>query len=155
MSASGQLQLKLLRNDMNANKSLQRTSSLFCSPADAEHHHYVESRESTAMTVFKIIREALFGPDKSDTEYYTYVANELSQRVVEPGLWARALAESEYDASKARARYIALRVVVLKRQADSYAKAQADLAEFRSNVDVAYRKRDYATCHQWMDLPCE
>ncbi len=105
------------------------------------------------MTVLKKIGEALFGSDTSDTEYYAYVAEEISRGVIESGLWTRALAETQYNEAKSRARYIALRVALLKQEISSDTKAQADLQEFRNKLDAAYYKGDYATClNGWWSL---
>ena len=105
------------------------------------------------MTVFKRLSEALFGPDTSDTEYYSHVAQELAAGHVEDGLWARALADTGYVTDKARARYITLRVSFIKDQVSATNKAREELVRFRANLDVAYRRRDYATCFTgWTSL---
>lgn len=50
----------------------------------------------------------------TDQHHYDIVAGELQQRVLKPGLWARAIAESGGDEEKARAFYIRFRVTELK-----------------------------------------
>lgn len=51
-----------------------------------------------------------------DQKYYDIVADELAKKVIKPGLWARALAETGTDNAEARARYISLRVSELKKE---------------------------------------
>ena len=105
------------------------------------------------MTVFRKLSEALFGPNTSDTEYFGYVAQELAERKIDGGLWARALSETDYDERKARARYITLRVSHLKEQVRAAAKAKTDLDAFRAKLDASYGRRDYAACFNgWAHL---
>ena len=98
------------------------------------------------MAILKTVREAPFGPDTSDTEYFSYVAQEISSGFIDDGLWTRALAETQYDERKARARYITLRVSVIMREVASESAAHARLAEFRRSLDLAYQLKDYETC---------
>ena len=108
------------------------------------------------MAILKTVREALFGPDTSDTEYYSYVAQEISSGFIDDGLWTRALAETQYDERKARARYITLRVSVIMREVASESAAHARLAEFRRSLDLAYQQKDYETCLAgWSKLATE
>ena len=51
-----------------------------------------------------------------DQHYYDVVGEELAQKVIKPGLWARALAETGSDDSRARSRYIVLRVAELEEE---------------------------------------
>jgi hypothetical protein len=50
----------------------------------------------------------------SDQKYFDLVAKELAARNLNPGIWARALAESGGDDARARAAYIRLRAQELK-----------------------------------------
>ena len=50
-----------------------------------------------------------------DQHYYDLVAEELAQKNLKPGLWARALAESGADDKRTQAYYIRLRVAELQR----------------------------------------
>jgi hypothetical protein len=52
----------------------------------------------------------------SDQKYFDLVAKELAARNLNPGIWARALAESDGDEAKARAAYIRFRAQELKRE---------------------------------------
>ena len=49
-------------------------------------------------------------------KYFDAVAEELAQKSVKPGLWARAMAESGTDDARARASYIRLRVAELQEE---------------------------------------
>lgn len=52
----------------------------------------------------------------SDQRYYEIVAQELQDRVLRPGLWTRAVAETGDEESAARALYIRFRVAELMQQ---------------------------------------
>lgn len=51
-----------------------------------------------------------------DEDDYAAVVEELRQRIRREGIWARAVAESDGDMSKAQARYIKYRVETLKEE---------------------------------------
>ncbi|MGH8562664.1 MAG: hypothetical protein ACREXW_00725 [Gammaproteobacteria bacterium] len=53
----------------------------------------------------------MFGDDET---YYTCVAKEIDSDQDRPGLRAKALAETDYEERRARARYLKLRVKVTK-----------------------------------------
>ncbi len=50
----------------------------------------------------------------NDEKYYAEVLREMNSGIRRDGIWAKALADSEYDEKKAKARYIKLRVQSLK-----------------------------------------
>lgn len=50
----------------------------------------------------------------NDEHYYARAAEEIAGGEVRPGLWAKALAETDYDEPRARARYLKLRVRAMK-----------------------------------------
>lgn len=50
----------------------------------------------------------------SDESLYEKVAEEIQRGEIRTGLWAKALAEADYDEAKAKARYLKLRVSSLK-----------------------------------------
>jgi len=105
------------------------------------------------MTIFKAISEALFGPDTSDTKYYSYVCQEISDGLIDSGIWTRALAETEYEEWRARARYIVLRVAYLRQEVAKQLKDQAANIEYRKQLDAAYKSKDYAACFKgWVTL---
>lgn len=52
----------------------------------------------------------------SDQRYYDIVAQELQSRILRPGLWARAVAETGGEGAAARALYIRYRVAELTQQ---------------------------------------
>ena len=54
-------------------------------------------------------------PD-SQQQYYDVVAAELAQKILKPGIWARAMAEAGTDDARAQAYYIRLRVAELKEE---------------------------------------
>ena len=50
----------------------------------------------------------------NDEKYYAEVLREMNSGIRRDGIWAKALADSDYDEKKAQARYIKLRVQSLK-----------------------------------------
>ena len=50
----------------------------------------------------------------NDEKYYAEVLREMNSGVRRDGIWAKALADSDYDEKRAKARYIKLRVQSLK-----------------------------------------
>lgn len=61
--------------------------------------------------------------------YYDAVAAELKNRQINEGLWARALAESGADDSRARARYIKLRVDFLREKEQERIQGEEERVE--------------------------
>jgi hypothetical protein len=53
---------------------------------------------------------------EAEQRYYDIVADEMAQKILTPGLWARALAESGADDARAQAYYIRLRVAEMRRE---------------------------------------
>lgn len=75
--------------------------------------------------------DKIFGPSTTDEEYYALVSEEISSGQIRPGLWAKALANCEYDETKAKAIYLKMRVKTLKeelKQAENAAFAELNLA---------------------------
>lgn len=53
---------------------------------------------------------------EAEQHYYDVVAEEVAQKNLKPGLWARALAESGADDARAQAYYIRLRVAEMRQE---------------------------------------
>ena len=56
----------------------------------------------------------------SDQRFYDAVAQEIQSGALQPGVWARALADSDGNESRARAKYIRLRVAQMAAEAQSH-----------------------------------
>jgi hypothetical protein len=65
----------------------------------------------------------------SDQKYFDQVAEELAARNLNPGIWARALAESGGDEARARAAYIRLRAQELKGKDAESKKGERSILE--------------------------
>lgn len=108
------------------------------------------------MGLFDSIKAAISGSSASDEAYYEEVVRELSDGSMRPGLWAKALAETGYDELKAKARYIQLRVEVLKaefgqlrRELENDERAHRQILadeqrRMESDALPAYRRGDYS-----------
>ena len=66
------------------------------------------------MSIIGRFRSAAAARRKLEEILYECVATELSNGEQKAGLWAQALAETDYDEKKAKAKYITLRVQSLK-----------------------------------------
>ena len=67
-----------------------------------------------------------------DQKYFDQVAQELNNGNIDPGVWARALADTSDESAKAKARYINLRVNILKKL------EQEHVAKTRAQARQAY-----------------
>ena len=74
----------------------------------------------------------------SEIQLYELVADELEQGEQSKGLWAKALAEGEGNLEKAKGRYIALRVEMIK---DEWAYAEKAAIELQKKQKKQAKKR--------------
>lgn len=90
----------------------------------------------------------MFGNDEA---YYAHAAQEISGGDVRPGLWAKALAETDYDEPRARARYLKLRVRLLKAEVaeDRRLVREQERAMERRADEEAGRERTSASRVAW------
>lgn len=106
-----------------------------------------------------------------DSEFlYGVVARELSENVISPGLYAKALSESEGNECRARARYIKLRVAALRVERSAQDEAGARLAarmprepsvkSVNSSIEAPKRRSTKAERWRlckfllWVTVPC-
>ena len=73
------------------------------------------------MNIFERVRSLISGPGNDDNVLYGAVAEELESGVLDKAIWTRALAETDYDQGKAKARYIQHRVKSLRDQLETLA----------------------------------
>ena len=71
--------------------------------------------------------------NQTEEALYTRAANEITNREIRPGLWAKAFAEVAGDEQKASARYIELRVETIKLEA-SAAEENRRLVQIQAHV---------------------
>lgn len=107
------------------------------------------------MGLFDSIKNAISGGGADDEVYYEAVALEISSGNIRPGLWVKALAETGYQEHKAKARYIQLRVEVLKGEVRQFRTElvneersrrqllEAEQHHIESDAVPAYRRGDY------------
>ena len=79
------------------------------------------------MNIFSSAKAKLAAQKLAEEHLYELAAEEIAANNIRPGLWAKAIAESDGDDAKAKARYIKLRVEAMKAEADLQ-----DYAAFRS-----------------------
>lgn len=65
---------------------------------------------------------------------YEFVATELEQGVMSKGLWAKALAETEFDDLRARALYMRMRVAILREELRELVPQLSQIASARSRL---------------------
>jgi|TARA_R110000787_G_scaffold13751_5_gene42861 hypothetical protein len=84
------------------------------------------------MSIFDKFKTQSIGARLIEEKLYEVVANELQNGVRRNGLWAKALAKSQGDESKAKALYISYRVQSLKDESEiSEARKEHELEESR------------------------
>ena len=66
------------------------------------------------MSFFTSVKARLAARKLADENLYELAAEEMAANNIRPGLWAKAIAEAEGDDTKASARYIKLRVEMMK-----------------------------------------
>lgn len=65
---------------------------------------------------------------------YEFVAIELEQGAMSKGLWAKALAETEFDDLRARALYMKMRVAILREELRELMPQLSQIANTRSRI---------------------
>ena len=68
------------------------------------------------MGIFDRLRDMLTQPSIDDAHLYAEIANELDSGFLRDGIWAKALAESGFDESKARTLYMRMAVKALAKE---------------------------------------
>jgi len=66
------------------------------------------------MEFFQFLRDRGSPPSPTDELLYEFVASELANSTVKQGLWTKALSESEWNESKAKASYVRMRIAQLR-----------------------------------------
>ena len=83
------------------------------------------------MSIFTSAKAKLAAQKIAEEQLYEAAAEEIAANNIRPGLWAKAIAESDGDDAKAKARYIKLRVETMKAEADlgQFAREEAKKAK--------------------------
>lgn len=68
------------------------------------------------MELFQFLRDRGSPPSPTDELLYEFVANELANSMVKQGLWTKALSESDWNESKAKASYVRMRIAQLREE---------------------------------------
>ena len=63
---------------------------------------------------FQFLRDRRSPPSPTDELLYEFVASELSNSVVKQGLWTKALSDSDWNESIAKASYVRMRIMQLR-----------------------------------------
>jgi hypothetical protein len=81
------------------------------------------------MGILNSVRDFLTQPSIADTELYAQVAREIDSGHYRQGLWAKALAESDFDDNKARALYMRMAVKAIQAEKQDAKKNAFELFE--------------------------
>ena len=83
-----------------------------------------------AMGIFSSTKAKLAASKLVEEQLYEAAANEVASGQIRQGIWAQALAETDGNEPAAKARYLKLRVEIMKAEADvmTYATEQASSA---------------------------
>ena len=90
------------------------------------------------MSIFTSAKAKLAAQKLAEEQLYEFAAEEIAANNIRPGLWAKAIAESDGDDAKAKARYIKLRVETMKAEAD----LQDHASENAYKAEAEMRKRE-------------
>jgi TPR repeat protein len=119
------------------------------------------------MSFFESIKSAIYGSYIADEMFYEAVAQEVLSGDIRPGLWVKCLADTGYNESKAKARYINLRVEILKREVIELRRAyeiqgrsrqqliENEQRQIELDAVPAYERRDYDRAFQGFTLLAE
>lgn len=96
------------------------------------------------MGLFDTIKNTIIGSRVDDEAHYEYVSNEVSQGIIRPGLWAKALAITGHDENRAKGEYLKLRVEALKLEIRENSAQQSRFSkELENDSWPAYQRGDY------------
>lgn len=105
------------------------------------------------MSILNRLRDALVVLDTTDEALYAVVAREIASGTLREGLWAKALAESQFDAEIAKAKYINLRVASLKQELADTERTQRERKRISARLHSAFKRRSYDECFAgWSQL---
>lgn len=105
------------------------------------------------MSIIKKLRDALVGPDTTDEVLYATVSREIALGTLREGLWARALADSQFDMATAKAKYISLRVASLKQEMADAQQIQREQERLSARLHSAFARKSYDECFAgWSQL---
>ena len=83
------------------------------------------------MHLFEFLNGRSDGTSKQEELLFEFVANELEEGTLSKGLWTKALAETNFDDTRARALYIKMRVASLHAELQEIAPHLKQLDEAR------------------------
>ena len=84
------------------------------------------------MGIFTSAKAKLAAQKLAEEQLFEFAAEEIAANNIRPGLWAKAIAESDGDDAKAKARYIKLRVEAMKAEADLSSYVQETATKSRA-----------------------
>ncbi|MDC6459922.1 hypothetical protein PQY66_06235 [Luminiphilus sp.] len=93
------------------------------------------------MSIFTSAKAKLAAQKLAEEKLYELAAEEITANNIRPGLWAKAIAESDGDDAKAKARYIKLRVETMKAEADLQDYASANVEKERAEMEKREEER--------------
>ena len=91
------------------------------------------------MSFFSSAKAKLAASKLAEEQLYAQAAEEIASGQIRQGLWAKAIAETDGDDAAAKARYLKLRVEIMKAEAEvtDYAMKQAAKFVEPTEVDLA------------------
>ena len=90
------------------------------------------------MSLFSSAKAKLAASKLAEEQLYAQAAEEVASGQIRQGLWAKAIAETDGDDAAAKARYLKLRVEIMKAEAEvtDYAMKQAAKTVEPTEVDL-------------------
>lgn len=88
------------------------------------------------MGILNRLKDALHEPSIDDADLYADIAREIDSGNLRPGIWAKALAEADFDEKKGRALY--MRMAVRARQQEISAEMKCENLRQQTEMNQAY-----------------
>lgn len=93
------------------------------------------------MSIFSSAKAKLAAQKLAEERLYELAHEEITANNIRPGLWAKALAETDGNEVSAKARYIKLRVDAMKAEADLQEYADETLQKNQAEADKREKEK--------------
>lgn len=105
------------------------------------------------MSIFSSAKAKLAAQKLAEEHLYELAAEEIANNQIRPGLWAKAIAESDGDDAKAKARYIKLRVETMKAESDLKGYASENSEKENAEMQRQEEKRQRQEARDALNQP--
>ena len=89
------------------------------------------------MNISDFLRDKGSPPSPTDEILYEFVATELSNSILKQGLWTKSLSDCDWDEKKAKALYVKMRILQLRKSLIDEVTKQNELRPLRDGPLLA------------------